>query len=117
MTITTDPAKDYVISGFLPEGDQLVETSVSPDIWTRRPSSLSSSPTGLPAGTIRLTAFTPWLTRCHARSIVIENQKQGSLELTKTGDILGEKDPLSGVTFKLYRNETGDPEADCVSQL
>ena len=44
---------------------------------------------------------------------MIENQKQGSLELTKTGDILGEKDPLSGVTFKLYRNETGDPEADC----
>ena len=29
MTITTDPAKDYVISGFLPEGDQLVETSQS----------------------------------------------------------------------------------------
>ena len=66
MTITTDPAKDYVISGFLPEGEyQLVETSVQSDIrWTRRPSSLSSFSTGLPAGTIRLTAYiTPWMTR------------------------------------------------------
>ena len=66
MTITTDPAKDYVISGFLPEGEyQLVETSVqSGYTLDSTPIKFVIEPTGLPAGTIRLTAYiTPWMTR------------------------------------------------------
>lgn len=117
MTITTDPAKDYVISGFLPEGEyQLVETSVqSGYTLDSTPIKFVIEPNRITGGDNKINGVYYPLDDKDATPdpIVIENQKQGSLELTKTGDILGEKDPLSGVTFKLYRNETGDPEADC----
>ena len=117
MTITTDPAKDYAISGFLPEGEyQLVETSVqSGYTLDSTPIKFVIEPNRITGGDNKINGVYYPLDDKDATPapIVIENQKQGSLELTKTGDILGEKDPLSGVTFKLYRNETGDPEADC----
>lgn len=117
MTITTDPAKDFAISGFLPEGKyQLVETSVQSG-YTLDPTPIKFAiePNRITGdGKVIDGVYNPLDDKdATPDPIVIENQKQGSLRLTKTGDILGEKDPLSGVTFKLYRNVSGDPEADC----
>ena len=117
MTITTDPAKDFAISGFLPEGKyQLVETSVQSG-YTLDPTPIKFAiePNRITGdGKVIDGVYNPLDDKdATPDPIVIENQKQGSLRLTKTGDILGEKNPLSGVTFKLYRNVSGDPEADC----
>ena len=117
MTITMDPAKDFAISGFLPEGKyQLVETSVQSG-YTLDPTPIKFAiePNRITGdGKVIDGVYNPLDDKdATPDPIVIENQKQGSLRLTKTGDILGEKDPLSGVTFKLYRNVSGDPEADC----
>ena len=116
MTITMDPAKDFVVSGFLPAGNyQLVETSVQ-DGYTLDPTPIpfvieANRITG--AGNVIGGVYNPLADKdTTPEPIVIKNEKQGSLKLTKQGDILGTKNPLSGVTFKLYAVNPDDPDPD-----
>ncbi len=119
MTITMDTSKDFVVSGFLPAGNyQLVETSVQAG-YTLNPTPIpfvieANRITG--AGNVKDGVYYPLDDKdTNPGPIVIENEKQGSLKLTKQGDILGTKAPLSGVTFKLYavNPDDPDPDADC----
>ncbi len=117
MTITTSSTEEFAISGFLPAGDyQLVETSVQSG-YTLDPTPIKFviEPNRITGANLVLdNVYYPVSDEeVNPDPIVIENQKQGSLELTKLGDILGEKDPLSGVVFNLYEKISDDPATDC----
>ena len=114
FTFSTDKTKDYYLSELLPAGTyRITEQSVQAgytNAQTVREITIEggkiTDASGVRGDTV--DADHP------IDPIAIENVKQGSLEIEKYGVWQGGREGyLNGVTFRLYKNVTGDAAQDC----